>query len=145
MKYFLAILVLAFGFHGAEAQGVRGYNAHPDEGSAVEGANTSIVELIANPQRYDNRRVRIIGFLRLEFEGNGIYLHQEDFIHGIAENAIWVDPPKAMTKEQMNQVNNKYVICEGVFHAKLHGHMGMFAGELSDINRLESWDFERSK
>ncbi len=145
MKFFLAVLLLAFGFHSAAAQGVQGYNAHPEEGSAVDGANTSIVDLIANPQKYDHRRVRIIGFLRLEFEGNGIYLHREDFIHGISENAIWVNTPKAMTKEQMDQVNNKYVICEGVFHAKLHGHEDMFAGELSDINRLESWGFERSE
>jgi hypothetical protein len=95
--------------------------------------------------KYDKKLVRIIGFLRLEFEGNAIYLHREDFLHGISENSVWVNVPKAMTKEQMEQVNEKYVICEGVFHAGVHGHMGMFSGELSEINRLEPWSFDRSK
>jgi hypothetical protein len=130
---------------GALAQeNSRGYNSKPGEPSAVQGENTSIIDLIANPMKYNNRRVRIIGFLNLEFEGNGIYLHREDFEHAISENSIWVNVPAAMTKKQMGEVNLHYVICEGVFHAQSHGHMGMFAGELSDINRLEPWDFVRT-
>jgi hypothetical protein len=140
IRIFSAILIFMIGSCGVFAQdSPRGYMLRPGEGSAVEGNNTSIIELIANPLKYDKKRVRIIGFLRLEFEGNAIYLHREDFIHAIAENSLWVNVPQAMTKKQMEQVNEKYVICEGVFHAGLHGHMGMFGGELSDINRLELW------
>jgi len=101
--------------------------------------NVSAVQLIANPQAYDNKPIQIIGFLRLEFEGNAIYLHREDYERGISQDGFWVDTPRDMTKEQQNAVNTKYVICAGIFRASGHGHMGMFAGEITGISRLELW------
>jgi hypothetical protein len=50
----------------------------------------SLIELIANPTKFDGKRVRIIGFLRLEFEGNAIYLSKSDFEHGVTKNGLWV-------------------------------------------------------
>ncbi|MGA9072289.1 MAG: hypothetical protein WB424_18660, partial [Terracidiphilus sp.] len=91
------------------------------------------------PQAYDNKRVRIIGYLHLEFEGDAIYLHREDFDYAIDKNALWVNIPKDMTKEQMKAVNNFYVICTGTFRAGMHGHMGMNSGEMDNITRLEPW------
>jgi hypothetical protein len=105
----------------------------------VQIPSVSIIQLIANPQRYNGKRIRIIGYLRLEFEGNAIYLHREDYEQEISENAVWINPPSALTKEQINAVNNGYVICTGVFHGNQHGHMDMFSGEISNINRLEPW------
>src|ERR1035437_3918365 len=101
--------------------------------------NVSIVQLIADPQQYEGKRIHIIGYLRLEFEGDAIYLHREDFEQGIPENAIWINAPKALTNEQREAVNNSYVLCTGVFTSKQRGHLGMFSGEISDVNRLEPW------
>ncbi|RZA00012.1 MAG: hypothetical protein EOP47_15240 [Sphingobacteriaceae bacterium] len=47
--------------------------------------NTSIIKLIADPEKYDKLRVRIVGYLNLEFEGNGLYLHKEDYDRSIDE------------------------------------------------------------
>jgi hypothetical protein len=105
----------------------------------------SIVQLIANPQLYDGKRIQIIGYLRLEYEGNALYLHREDFDQQISENAIWIDYPKDLTTEQKNAVNNKYVICEGIFHGNIHGHMDQFSGEISDMNRLQPWIVSKPK
>ena len=99
----------------------------------------SIVQLIANPQLYEGKRIRIIGYLHLEFEGDAIYLHREDFEQAIPIDAIWIITPKALTNEQREAVNDKYVLCTGVFTAKRRGHMGMFSGEISDINRISPW------
>jgi hypothetical protein len=99
----------------------------------------SIVELLANPLKYDGKQVQVFGFLRLEFEGDAIYLHREDFEHAISKNAIWVDRPKDFSKKQMAEVDKKYVICEGTFNTRGNGHMGMFSGSLTHITRLESW------
>jgi hypothetical protein len=107
----------------------------PDDG--VE--DVSMVQLIANPQAYDNKRVRIMGFLHLEFEGNVVYLHREDFDYVITKNALWVNIPKDMTREQMKAVNNFYVICTGRFRAGMHGHMGLNSGEMDEVTRLEVW------
>jgi hypothetical protein len=101
--------------------------------------DVSIVELLANPLRYDGKQVQVIGFLRLEFEGDAIYLHREDFEYAIYKNAIWVDRPRDFSEKQTAEVDKKYVICEGTFSAREHGHMGMFSGSLTHITRLESW------
>ncbi|MEG9436680.1 hypothetical protein JAO29_10965 [Edaphobacter sp. HDX4] len=101
--------------------------------------DVSIIELIANPLKYDGKQVQLIGFLRLEFEGNAIYLHQEDFEHAISRNAIWIDRPADLSEKQALDVNNRYIICQGTFKAGEHGHMGMFSGSLTHINRLEPW------
>jgi hypothetical protein len=107
------------------------------------GQDVSVIDLIANPTKYDGKQVQIIGFLRLEFEGDAIYLHQEDFEHGISRNAIWIDRPVDLSEKQTAEVNNKYVICQGTFRAADHGHMGLFSGALTSITRLESWGYQR--
>jgi hypothetical protein len=122
---------------------MKGYN--PKKGADQGAVSVSLIQLIANPQTYDGKKVRLIGFLRLEFEGNAIYLHKEDFDHGISSNALWVDLPRDMTKDQRQDVNTQYAICEAVFRASGHGHMGMFGGELTSVSRLEAWPFHRSE
>jgi hypothetical protein len=99
----------------------------------------SLIQLIANPKAYDGKTVRIIGFLHLEFEGSVIYLHNEDFVHGVSKNGLWIEIPSDMTKEQIDAVNDHYVICTARFIAKMHGHMGMNSGEVANVTRLEVW------
>ncbi len=97
------------------------------------------MQLIANPEAWDGKKVRLIGFLRLEFEGDALYLHKEDYEHQISNNAVWIDRPRGLTPAQLKAINTQYVICEGTFRAGNHGHMGMFSGTLNNINRLEAW------
>ncbi|MGI8769974.1 MAG: hypothetical protein ACR2JE_00910 [Acidobacteriaceae bacterium] len=132
----VVLLMLALPGVRATAQ-MSGYDSNPRFDTRAK--NVSILQLIANPQAYDGKRVRLIGFLRLEFEGNALYLHREDFEHAISNDALWVDPPRDMTKEQRQSVNNQYVICEATFRASGHGHMGLFSGELAEVTRLEFW------
>lgn len=103
--------------------------AAPDEPSDV-----SLLQLIANPRDYDGELVRVIGFCRLEFEGNALYLHREDYEHGISKNAIWLD-----VERPASGLSNQYVLVEGVFDAGHNGHMSMFSGSLGKIRRMERW------
>jgi hypothetical protein len=112
---------------------------YPKGGPDIAGEDVSLIQLIANPQAYDNKTVRITGFLHLEFEGNVIYLHREDFQYGLTKNGLWIDVPKDMTKEQIKAVNDQYVICTGRFVAGMHGHMGLNSGEVTNVSRLEVW------
>ena len=99
----------------------------------------SLIELIGNPEKYDGKHVRLIVFLCLEFEGDALYLHREDYDHGITRNGIWFNRPKDLSKKQVEAVDQRYVLCEGIFVAAQHGHMGLFSGELTKVNRLEPW------
>jgi hypothetical protein len=110
-----------------------------EQKSGTQAQEISIIELLANPIKYDGKQVEIIGFLRLEFEGDAIYLHKEDFEHAISKNAIWIDRPRDLSEKQTAEVNNKYVICQGIFKFREHGHMGMFSGSLTHVTWLESW------
>lgn len=42
--------------------------------SQTEPLHVSLIQLIANPEKYDGKQVAVVGFLRLEFEGNALYL-----------------------------------------------------------------------
>ncbi len=97
--------------------------------------SVSLMTLIANPERYVGKMVRVIGFVQLEFEGNAIYLHEEDFRRAITDNALWLDVPQGFHGYEAGS----YAIVEGTFTTKSHGHMGMFSGEIANVTRLEPW------
>jgi hypothetical protein len=105
---------------------------------ADEPVDVSMVQLIATPEKYQGQVVRFIAFLRIEFEGNALYLHQEDYEHGISRNAIWLD----LTKNEIlraKTMSDHYVLAVGHFDSHLTGHMGMFSGTLGEVTRLEAW------
>jgi hypothetical protein len=100
----------------------------------------SLAELISRPELYDEKLVRVIGFVNLEFEGNGLYLHEDDWRHSIYRNGIWIDPPSGIEPDSDGTnvpINRQYVLVEGVFDASNHGHMGMWSGGLHNVTRFE--------
>jgi hypothetical protein len=105
---------------------------------AAEPLNVSLVQLIASPKDYDGKIVRVIGFVRLEFEGNAIYLHQEDYKHSISKNGLWIDVTEDMQKRKA-ELDRKYVLIEGTFDTKRTGHMGMWSGSIQNITRCQAW------
>jgi hypothetical protein len=109
---------------------------------ASELRDVSMIQLIANPQQYDGTPIRLIAFLNLEFEGNALYLHREDFDKSLPSNAIWI----SLTDQQARgskKLSGGYVLVEGIFSARDRGHFGMFSGSLQQINRLQSWERRR--
>ena len=129
--------------------GTRGVIGQRDNGednlSGVQPSDRKIMaelKLIAQPEKFDGKSIRLIGFLSIEFEGTALYLHREDFDHGIPLNGVWIDIPSDMTERQKRDVTLRYVICAGVFSASNHGHMDMFSGAITNIRRLEFWSDE---
>ena len=112
---------------------------YPKGGADLNVEDVSLIQLLANPQAYNNKRIRLVGFLHLEFEGNVLYFHSEDFQYALTKNGLWINVPKDMTQEQKKAVNDQYVICTAQFVASMHGHMGLNSGELADVTRLEVW------
>ena len=97
--------------------------------------DVSIVQLLATPERFDGKLVRVIGFLCLAFEGDAVYLHREDFDHGLTQNALWVQVPEKPDAS----LSLNYVLIEGTFDAGDHGHMGLFGGAIRKITRMSVW------
>jgi hypothetical protein len=137
MKRFAIVMLGSLLFAGLTHSQTKGY--YPKGGPDLGVEDVSIIQLIANPQTYDGKRIRIIGFLHLEFEGNAIYLHREDFLQALTKNALWIDVPNDMTRAQIKAANDQYVICTGTFVAAMHGHLDLNSGEMAQITRLEVW------
>ncbi len=100
--------------------------------SRAQNNSVSIVQLIATPEKYDRKVVQVRGFLRLEFEGNTIYLHEDDYRHGIGKNGLWV-VRNARIDEKADKLNMHYVVLEGTFDASNEGHLGLNSGAITNI------------
>ena len=92
----------------------------------------SLVQLLAAPERFHNKRVQVIGYLQLRFEGDAIYLHKEDCDHGITKNGVWINIPERWAKTP-----DGYAIVEAVVDSNQHGHMGLFQASLKDVTRVD--------
>ncbi|SRR6266542_4680819 len=102
----------------------------------------SLLELITRPEVYDGRRVRVIGFVNFEFEGNALYLSRSDWENGLTRSAVWIDPPRGFESDwgpPRAQPNRRYVIVEATFWAGRRGHGNLFSGALETVTRLEPW------
>ncbi len=108
--------------------------------SGGEGIDQSIVRLIANPGVFDGKIIRVIGFVRLEFEGNAVYLQESDYRARISKNALWVDINEDI-KGERKKFDRKYVLIQGKFDGKRTGHKGAFSGTIKVISRFEVWEW----
>ena len=102
--------------------------------SPNEPPHISLVQLIANPEKFDGKQVAVAGFLRLEMEGDALYLSRDDFLNGVTKNAIWIDLTPELVKSRQ-QLNNRDVLLLGTFDASGHGHMGLFSGRMTNVSR----------
>ena len=104
----------------------------------VMGASSSylsMVQLITTPQKYDQQRVRVVGFLHVGFESSALYLSESDGKHSVTKNALWIDSAEVDVYRGMHK---KYVLLEGVFDAAHHGHLQLYSGRLH-VERIIPW------
>jgi hypothetical protein len=103
--------------------------------------HVSLVNLIATPEKYDGKLVMVEGVCAIEFEGYALYLSNDDRKHRVGKNAVWaayytlvnVDNPLTY------KLDGRYVLVEGYFDAKSHGHMGIFSGSITNVTRILTW------
>lgn len=106
--------------------------------------DVSLIQLIATPDSYDGKTVRLQGFVRIEFEGTAVYLHREDAAQMLTRNGLWLDlDPAARPDSKEAQANNHYATIEGRFNAKAHGHLSLWSGALEKITRMTPSDTKK--
>lgn len=104
--------------------------------------DVSLINLISTPDKYHQKKVRVIGVSNIKFEGNAIYLNKEHLNYGVTKNALWISPNYqaiGKTETELSKYNGQYVLIEGVFNKDNKGHMGMFSGSIDNINRFMPW------
>lgn len=110
----------------------------PGTSASTEVHHVSIIQLIATPERFHGKRVRVVGYLWLEFEGNGIYLSESDRTHGVYKNGLWVSFAEGVL-DSRQAYSGRYVLLEGTFNAEAHGHLGLWSGTIEQITRALPW------
>jgi hypothetical protein len=99
--------------------------------------STSIINLVATPEKYDGKMVSVAGFLALERDDPRLYLSQEDYRHNIVQNGIFIQANKEVTSD-IESKDLHYVQIAGVFKLKgLPMHYPGGAGEagITDIRQ----------
>jgi len=112
--------------------------------AAEQARDVSMVQLIADPARYSGQAIRVIGYLHLQFEGDALYLHQEDFRRAIIQNSIAISLTEAQ-RRAATKLNKAYVLVEGRFRAGEEGHLGLWQGTVHDVDRLSAWTVDRTR
>ncbi len=116
--------------------------APPEKTSA---RRASIVQLIANPDHFDNQRIQIAGFFVFEEENHSLYLSPDDAKYGITAGGIELGlgtTPKEMAA--IAKCNRSYVEIIGVFHSKgssqwpVKEQFGQRVPLITNIERLSS-------
>jgi hypothetical protein len=77
----------------------------------------SIYALIADPKRYHEREVSVVGYLDLGFEYAILYPHEADARLWITANGIWVTASDALWRRE-SELKKKYVVLTGVIDAR---------------------------
>lgn len=110
--------------------------------SAQGVEDVSILQLIATPEKFDGKMILVIGFLRLEHEGNVLYLHEDDYKHGISKNGVWIVTTDEIRKRAA-QLNMRYVLVKGTFKSSDKGHISPNSGSITNITNVELWPPEK--
>ena len=127
-KWITGLLALLLSTAGAA-------NSSKRSSKRPEPVDVSMVALLAVPEKYDGKYVRTNAFLCLEFEGNALYLHEEDYRYGMSKNALWIDLSKSQ-EQQFKNLSLGHVLVEGVMVAN---RMDLFSGMITHVSRLEAW------
>jgi hypothetical protein len=104
-----------------------------------ESSLVSIIQLIVLPEKHHNKNIRVVGFLRLEFEGTALYPLKEFDEHGLLYNKIWLDIDRETALRKHDELDSTYALIEGTFNSRLHGHRGLSVGTISKITRMQKW------
>jgi len=104
----------------------------------------SLINLIATPEKYNGKWVRVIGVARFEFEGDALFLSKSDYDYKVVtKNAVWlsIDPGALKVDESTlaKEFNGLHVVVEGIYDMNNHGHMSLFSGAITNVSRITTW------
>ena len=107
------------------------------EKQQTEKVAVSIISLISQPKEYQEKRIRVWGYIEIKSNHNILYFHKEDNKYNITKNGLWIDFSQAI-KLHKDAYNHTYVMLEGTFNTH-YGALGMCSGSLTQVDRIMSW------
>jgi len=104
----------------------------------------TMIQLIANPDRYNGKEVTLIGFLRMGSEGDTLYLSSEDYRHDTPNGLRLERSPDMMRNREVLDLN--YVLVVGTFRAASSGpsRIVLWAGSITNVTKSMLWSDMRN-
>lgn len=96
----------------------------------------SVLHLVAHPELFEGRRVRVVGFCVLVFEGKALYVTEGDHRAANTRHAVWLEVPLSRDNQSRS---GTMAIVDATFETTSRGHLGMYVGTLRDVTSLEPW------
>jgi hypothetical protein len=124
LKFGLAAVLLVAPWRVSVAQAAK------DARDVPQASPMSIVTLLAASSSHKT----ISGFMVLDFEGERLYLHEEDYQLGLSMNSLYLALSPAQ-REQYKSMDKHYVTLEAFFHGRRSSE-DIFAGELWDVREV---------
>lgn len=97
-----------------------------------EVRDVSLVKLFANPEHYDGKKVRVVGYATLGFEVDRLYILPCFQKYSIPDSSLWLDIGPSI-EENRAKYHDKIVLIEGRFANDME------TGSIRDITRFEVW------
>lgn len=97
----------------------------------------SISELLAHPDKYHQRKVRVRGQVQTGFEKHAIYSDS-----GSKDKGLWLEEILVPYTSPRNHVPEERII-EGTFDMRITGHLGQYPGGITAITRYEKIDAQK--
>jgi hypothetical protein len=97
---------------------------------------TSLISVIASPNSYDGRRIRLIGYLANNGLDKtfGIYVTEIDGRNFLIANSVSLH----VNSDNVEKMVGKYVIVEGVFRAR-KGRVADYLSGYLDVSSIKLW------
>ncbi len=95
----------------------------------------SVLDLLINGNKYDSTSIKVEGYIIQEFEHSAIYFSKDGLDRKMSSQAIWINS-KGSKVDAIHIYNNELVIIYGKYKAGVSGHLGMFRGEIYDIEQI---------
>jgi hypothetical protein len=106
--------------------------------AAEKVQRVSLIQVIANPERFDEQQVLVVGYLELTFEGSEVYVHREDVEHHLLMSGVRIRASDAMGHDAP-KINHKYVLLVGKFHAAPKESFHPAVGIIDNITEYRLW------
>lgn len=99
----------------------------------------SIVSVIADPDKYDGKRISVVGVFVLHYDRAVLYITKDHLQADEFTSAIFADLPKCITLENMelmSEWNGKFVRIDGVFDSDRRTTQ-VDAGTITNVESIE--------
>jgi len=111
----------------------------PSRESRESIEDVSLVAVIANPERFNEKLIRTYGYFVHRPEETVLYLSRESAENLILVNSVVVDLSDGVGVSEVEKFRDKYVLIEGRFHEnRPGGPVYMTSGAIVEITRIEA-------